>query len=236
VPERRLPEEAMVMRGPLRPTWWLLVLVVPLAVSGCSGPGGEMRGDPAGELSGPTEAPTTPTDEATPPPPAERPRTPTADEEEEPAASPQPAEPEPTPPGSDVELQDGRHPAFLVQFDVPGRRVTFDLIQFLVGEEAIAAYREDGRANPEDPDPPNDYYIRNVNPRLRTLPISGEAAVTVVRLGEPSGSGSVPWTLAELPRHLSERGTGPEGQLSWSPYWLTVQDGVIVALDEQYLP
>jgi hypothetical protein len=197
VPERRLHEEAIVMRGPLRPTWWLLVLVVLLAVSGCSGPGGEVGAEPAGELTGPTEAP---------------------------------------PPASDAELEDGRHPVHLIELDVPGRRVTFDLIQFFTGEEAIAAYREDGQASPGDPDPPNDYYIRNVNPRLRTLPIGGAAAVTVVRLGEPSGAGSVPWTLAELPRHLAERGTGPEGQLSSSPYWLTVEDGVVVALDEQYLP
>jgi hypothetical protein len=225
------------MGEPLRPRWWLLVPLVLLAVSGCSGPGGDVgAADPAGEVTGPTEAPTTPTDGTTPPPTAERPQTPTADEEEEPAASPEPAEPEATPPGSDEVLEDGRHPVFLVQLDVPSRRVTFDLIQFFVGEEAIAAYREDGQANPEDPDPPNDYYIRNVNPRLRTLPISGDAAVTVVRLGEPSGAGSVPWTLAELPRHLSERGTGPEGQLSWSPYWLTMENGVVVALDEQYLP
>jgi hypothetical protein len=226
------------MRGPLRPTWWLLVPVVLLTASGCSGPGGAVGADPAGELTSPTAAPTSPRDEETPPP-GEQPQTPTADEEEEeeePAASPQPAEPEATSPGSDVVLEDGRHPVHLIELDVAGRRVTFDLIQFFTGEEAIAAYREDGRADPDDLDPPNDYYIRNVNPRLRTLPIRGEAAVTVVRLGEASGAGSVPWTLAELPRHLSERATGPEGRLSWSPYWLTVEDGVVVALDEQYLP
>jgi hypothetical protein len=202
------------MRGPLRPRWWLLVLVVLLVVSGCSAPGGEAGGDAVDEPSGPT----------------------VQGEGEQPAASPEPAEPEAMPPGADAELEDGRHPVFLVLLDVPGGRVTFDLVQFFTGEEAIAAYQEDGQDDAGDPTPPNDYYIRNVNARLRTLPISAESTVTVVRLGEASGAGSVQSTLADLPRHLEETGPGPEGQLSWSPYWLTVEDGVVVALDEQYLP
>jgi hypothetical protein len=134
----------------------------------------------------------------------------------------------------DLALEDGRHPAFLTGLDVSGRTVTFDLIQFLTGDEAVAAYLED---TGEPGGPPNDYHIRNVNPRLRTLPISDAVTVTVVRLGEPTGAGSVPWTLAELPAHLAETSpTEDLGRLSWNPYWLTVADGEVVAIDEQYLP
>jgi hypothetical protein len=131
-------------------------------------------------------------------------------------------------------LEDGRHPTYLVELDVPGREVTFDLIQFLTGDEAITAYRED---TPEDPegDPPNDYFIRNDNPRLRTLPIAGDVAVTVVRLGDASGAGSVPSSFEELRDHLDENPSA-EGRLAWNPYWLTVEGGEVVSIDEQYLP
>jgi hypothetical protein len=131
-------------------------------------------------------------------------------------------------------LEDGRHPAYLVALDVSGRTVTVDVIQFLTGDEAIAAYREDTSEDPEG-DPPNDYFIRNENPLLRTLPVAAEVAVTVVRLGEPSGAGSVPSTFEDLPAHLDEQPPA-EGRLAWNPYWLTVEGGEVVAIDEQYLP
>jgi hypothetical protein len=28
----------------------------------------------------------------------------------------------------------------------------------------------------------------------------------------------------------------PAGRLAWNPYWLTIADGVVVAIEEQYLP
>lgn len=138
-------------------------------------------------------------------------------------------------PASDPVIEDGRHPVFLVELDVPGRSIAFDVIQFLTGDEAIAAYEEDV---PEDPDvgPPNDYWIRNVSPRLRTLPIVADVTVTVIRLGGPSGTEPVAWTLEELPAHLAAQTDVPDGRLGWNPFWLTVEDGVVVAIDEQYLP
>jgi hypothetical protein len=156
--------------------------------------------------------------------------------ETEPAPATDVAEPtDPPAPAVDELLEDGRHPTFLADLDVTARAVTFDLIQFLTGDEAIAAYEEDVPDDP-DPGPPNDYWIRNVNPRLRTLPIAPDATVTVVRLGEPSGADGVPWTLDELPAHLALGTDVPAGRLGSNPFWLTVEDGVVVAIDEQYLP
>jgi hypothetical protein len=77
-----------------------------------------------------------------------------------------------------VVLADGRHPVLIKTVDVQGRRITFDLIQFLTGEAAIKAAAEDHQESP----PPNDYYIRNVNPRLRTLPVRSGATITVNNL------------------------------------------------------
>jgi hypothetical protein len=157
-------------------------------------------------------------------------------------ARPTPVEPAtqagdpPSEPPADAALPDGRHPVYLVDLDVAARTVTVDLIQFLTGAEADAAYREDTG----DPDgAPNGYHIRNVSPRLRTLPVTLDVAVTVVRLGSPTGAGSLPWSLDQLPEHLAETPPppeGPAGRLGWNPFWLTVRDGTVVAIDEQYLP
>jgi hypothetical protein len=65
-----------------------------------------------------------------------------------------------------VVLPDGRHPVRLTSVDSDQHRITFDLIQFYWGEDAT---REAAKDHQESP-PPNDYYIRNVNPRLRTSP------------------------------------------------------------------
>lgn len=132
-------------------------------------------------------------------------------------------------------LEDGRHPVFLAELDGEARTVTVDLIQFLTGQEAADAYAEDVPDDP-DPGPPNDYWIRNESTELRTLPIAEDVTVSVIRLGEASSAEGEPWTLEGLPDHLAEQVGAPDGQLGWSPWWLTVEDGVVVAIEEQYLP
>jgi hypothetical protein len=189
------------------------------------------------------EPPVSGTEEAAPtsgPAPSPEPPVQADPEPAEPAPEPEPPPP-PEPPAdgpADPEqpvIDDGRHPTYLVALDVGGRSITVDVIQFLTGEAAVAAYEEDV---PEDPDvgPPNDYWIRNVSSRLRTLPIASDATVAVVRLGEPSGAEPVPWTLDGLPAHLALDTDEPGGRLAWNPYWLTVDDGEVVAIEEQYLP
>jgi hypothetical protein len=63
-------------------------------------------------------------------------------------------------------LVDGRHPVRIKRVDPDRRTITFDLIQFYWGDDAT---REAAKDHQESP-PPNDYYIRNINPGLRTLP------------------------------------------------------------------
>jgi hypothetical protein len=135
------------------------------------------------------------------------------------AATPTTAEP--------VVLADGRHPVYLKTVD-PGRRtITFDLIQFFTGEAATKAAAEDNKESP----PPNDYYIRNVNPRLRTLPVAADAPITVnVLAAQTTGSASkdVSVTLEKLAGYFPSSGT--------SPFWITVARGQVTRIAQQYLP
>jgi hypothetical protein len=135
----------------------------------------------------------------------------------------------PTPTEAPV-LVDGRHPVYLTGLDVEGRTVEFDLIQWLTGEAAREAYTAD---NPDDPGyPPNDYYIVNDNPRLRLLPVAGDVTVTVLEHGfEPMGI-----AFEELPAFVAEDLSPDDGALWHNPFWLTVGDGTITEIEEQYIP
>jgi hypothetical protein len=120
-----------------------------------------------------------------------------------------------------VVLADGRHPVLLKSIDANQRTITFDLIQWYQGDDAT---REAAKDHQESP-PPNDYYVRNVSHRLRTLPVGAAATITA---NQVAGSNQdVPVTLARLATL-----TRP-----YSPtFWITVRDGQVVTLSEQWVP
>jgi hypothetical protein len=126
-----------------------------------------------------------------------------------------------------VVLADGRHPVYIKTVDPDQHTITFDLIQFFTGDAATKAAAEDGEESP----PPNDYYIRNVNSRLRTLPVRSDAPITVNVLAAGStGSATkdVAVTLAELATYFPNSGT--------APFWLTVDQGQVTKAAQQFLP
>ena len=124
-----------------------------------------------------------------------------------------------------AQLADGKHPVIVKRVNVGGRTVTFDLIQWFEGDAAAKAAAEDGQESP----PPNDYYTRNVNPRLRTLPVTSGARITLTRLtvGQSGGNAAEP-----VPADLATVAADGVGHI----FWATVQGGQIQALEEQYVP
>jgi hypothetical protein len=124
-----------------------------------------------------------------------------------------------------AQLADGRHPVIVKQVNVGGRTVTFDLIQWFEGDAAAKAAAEDGQESP----PPNDYYTRNVNPRLRTLPVTSGARITVTRQTAGQGGGNA---AGPVPADLATVAASGVGHI----FWATVQGGQIQALEEQYVP
>ena len=139
-----------------------------------------------------------------------------------PATTAAPAPTAATPTTSEpVVLADGRHPVYLKTVD-PGRpTITFDLIQFFTGEAAAKAAAEDGEESP----PPNDYYVRNVNPKLRTLPVRADATITA---NQVAGSNQdVLVSLAKLATFTQDR----------SPvFWITVEQGQVTKIAQQFQP
>jgi hypothetical protein len=152
---------------------------------------------------------------------------PAAPADQPPAATAGPAPSEPPTGAAEsqpVGLPDGRHPIFVTSVDPSRRLISFDLIQFYWDDEAT---REAAKDHQESP-PPNDYYIRNVNPRLRTLPVRANATITVNSLGD-GGPADHPVSLAKLAvlTRLED---------DWPPFWITVRHGQVVKIAQQWVP
>jgi hypothetical protein len=138
-----------------------------------------------------------------------------------------------TAPGTD--LEDGRHFGYVADVD-PSGIVSFDLAYFYTGDEATELAEARGDAAP----PPNDYYIVNDNPRLRSLSTSPEITISVFDWNrccdeQVSIDTETYGEIVEDPDGFVEQ----DGVLYYgviSPYWVTVQDGVVTAIEEQYLP
>jgi hypothetical protein len=141
------------------------------------------------------------------------------------ATTPTPRVTTPTPGGGTgsepAVLANGRHPVLLKTVDAGQRKVTFDLIQFFQGDAATTEAAKDHQESP----PPNDHYLRNVNPRLRTLRVRSDAVVTVN--GLVGTQQPVPVTLAKLATLTR----------TYSPvFWVTVRNDQVVRIGEQWMP
>ncbi len=123
-------------------------------------------------------------------------------------------------PDSDV-LEDGRWYGFVVEADENG--VDFDLACWFEGSAAADAAAEDGEESP----PPNDYHVRNANDQLRSIDVWDSAFVTWLPTADPADTRISPYAewLAEWPDRSYHPGV-----------WLEIEDGIIVHIDEQYVP
>jgi hypothetical protein len=143
-----------------------------------------------------------------------------------------PATKAPAPAGGTTDSQpamlgNGRHPVIIKNVDPDQRTITFDLIQLYWGDDAA---REAAKDHQESP-PPNDYYIRNVNPRLRTMPVRTDAPITCNTLTAGytgSATKNVRLPLDRLAIVLPHDGGGL--------FWITVRHDHVVKIAEQYVP
>ncbi|GBC86719.1 hypothetical protein HRbin12_00717 [bacterium HR12] len=170
------------------------------------------------------------------PPGATGPTGPTVTSSPEPSPNPEPTgeptqeptqEPSPTP-----ALEDGRHFGYIRSADADAMTLRFDLASFLTGDEANEAAAERGDEVPV----PNDYYIVNDNPRLRTLPIDPDVEIRVI-----DWSHCCELVAGELGPFLDAFATRHHPwdalyQGSQAPYWITVRDGRVTRIEVQYLP
>jgi hypothetical protein len=138
--------------------------------------------------------------------------------------------------------------AFLTRVSVS--EVVADYAQWLTGEEAAQAAYEDGVIDSVEEGVPNDFYIRNANPLLRTLPLAPDVVVWLqtsaggpvqpVQVGVADWlalfNDGTPWGEGERPP-VEPPGFGFYGAGSvGTPYWLVILDSQVIAIEQQYLP
>jgi len=127
-------------------------------------------------------------------------------------------------PGTDA-LPDGEWFGFVDT--VAAASLQFDLACWFTGDAAVMTAAEDGFAEP----PPNDYYVRNVNTEVRTVAVAADAQVDWLPAIGPPDLETIPY--ADWVAEREGRGV-PVDHLPGA--WLTVEDGEITMIVEQYTP
>jgi hypothetical protein len=134
---------------------------------------------------------------------------------------------------------------------VSAGEIVADYAQWLSGDEANQAAFEDGVIASVEEGVPNDYYIRNANPQLRTLPLADDVAVWLISpvegvtsvevaieewLGLFNGGAAWDYETDEIP-NWDEPYFGYYGAaMVQTPYWFVILDGEVIAIEQQYVP
>ena len=120
-----------------------------------------------------------------------------------------------------VTLTDGRYDAYVRKVDPDRDLIVVDLVQVFTGDAAVRAAIEDGmdRSAAEV----RDTYVRNQNPRLRTLEMAGDVRLNLIGSCDSTGQEA-------LFTKLINDATYGQGHLFY--YTLQVRGGVVQRIDE----
>ena len=124
--------------------------------------------------------------------------------------------------GTAAALEDGTHDAYLTRIDRANDRIVVDVVQVFQGDRAVKEAIADGRPRSEA-----QYlttWVRNQNPRLRTLPMASGVVVKLWGSCEES-SKDRDAAFNALAEHARQKGT--------YYYTLTVSHGKVQRIQEQ---
>jgi hypothetical protein len=176
--------------------------------------------------------------------PADHPRpsvvVPTPTPAPSPVQTPAPGTPtsEPAGPAFATDLEDGRYIAFATRVDqhTNADSLRFDLAIYLTGDEANQYAADHGMEVPV----PNDNIIVNENPRLRLMPLADDVEIDVIAYGDcgPECGPNETLTVDEFGNLIGLDEPLADGVHVGrsAPYWLTIRNGTIVKIEEQYQP
>lgn len=142
----------------------------------------------------------------------------------------------PEPPVSgDRAPPDGRHFGYIKTIDARYATLTIDLATLVTGDAADRAAAAAGEIQAGD-HVPNGYFIENRDESYVTLRLDDGVVVRV--LGDPPRlvEGELLPLAASFAKRPDEVRRGARYRGVTSQYWVTVRDGVIVEIEEQYLP
>jgi hypothetical protein len=132
-------------------------------------------------------------------------------------------------------LADGTYFGFVESLDVDPGTMGFDLACFYTGEEANEQAAQRGDEVPV----PNDVYIVNDNTTIRDVPVDPSTGLLLIDWNEccetSPGAELAAFASAIGETDLVEIG-GRRYAGGLSPYWVTIENGQAVLIEEQFLP
>ena len=132
-------------------------------------------------------------------------------------------------------LADGKHYGEIKAVAVDPDSVTFDVEEYLTGQAATDAAVADGVIKPGE-SMPDDVYVRNTNKATTTLAVAPSVEVRI--LGLDGGAPTMkPVSFAEFAKRFKGN-IAPRalGSLKEFGYWVTLTNGQVTAIEEQYHP
>lgn len=135
------------------------------------------------------------------------------------------------PVASPDQLADGTYFGYVMAIGIGDRTITIDIAELLTGDAAVKAAIEDGALEAGETSIDNDYYVRNKNPKLRTIHVGPTAPVNV--LSSSGGSDLHAGSLVQLAEALTNVG-GDDGPRL--PVQIVIATGTVTRIDEVYLP
>lgn len=126
----------------------------------------------------------------------------------------------------------GLHIGYIKAIDKAARKIEFDATEFLTGDQAAKAYQEDtGEADT----PPNDYWLRNEDKTARDFVLADNAEFRVNSLGGFPPSSPDKGTVVDFDT-FAEYFSANAGQATQTLFWISLEDGPITHVEEQFTP
>jgi tRNA A-37 threonylcarbamoyl transferase component Bud32 len=132
-------------------------------------------------------------------------------------------------------LPDGTHFGYVERVDTLSGALAFDLACFYTGEEANEQAAKRGDEVPV----PNDVYIVNDNTTIRNLTVDPAVRLRVLdwnRCCDPRPGADLDAFASALGNEEFVEIDGRSYAGSLSPYWVTIEDGIVTRIEEQFLP
>ena len=132
-------------------------------------------------------------------------------------------------------LADGTYFGFLESIDVGSGVSGFDLACFYTGDEA----NEQAAARGDEVPVPNDVYIVNDNPSTRDVPVDPSVELLLIDWNaccETSPGAELDAFASALDEQDFVEIDGFRYAGGLSPYWITIEEGRIAGIEEQFLP
>jgi len=132
-------------------------------------------------------------------------------------------------------VPDGTSFGYVTAINIGGSTVTIDIAELLTGDAAVTAAIEDGALEPGETSIDNDYYVRNKNPKLRTVTVGPTAPVNV--LSSPGSPDLESGSLQKLAEALTAVPAGdPAEGGPRLPVQIVARGGLISRIDEVFFP